>query len=121
MKLAKRYLLNDNHYHKRKQVLFRKKLNENHLYLMGNAPIISLLEKYYRLGRVMYVCICHSVTDKAIKKCVRQGHDTLEAIQCELKVGTCCGRCKPHAQEVIEEALKPKFFSLDLLGQEAFA
>ena len=42
----------------------------------------------------MYVCICHSVTDKAIKKAVKQGHETLEAIQHELKVGTCCGRCK---------------------------
>ena len=34
----------------------------------------------------MYICICHSVTDKAIKRCVRQGHDTFEEVQKELKV-----------------------------------
>lgn len=70
----------------------------------------------------MYVCICHSVTDKAIKKAVKQGHDTLEAIQQELKVGTCCGRCRDHACEVIEEILNPEtsLFNLNLM-QGAFA
>jgi bacterioferritin-associated ferredoxin len=68
----------------------------------------------------MYVCICHSVTDKAIKKYVRQGHSTLDAIQCKLKVGTGCGRCKAHAQEVIDDALKPNLFQFDLLGTEVF-
>lgn len=68
----------------------------------------------------MYVCICHSVTDKAIKKAVKQGHDTLEAIQQELKVGTCCGRCKHHAREVIKETLEPGLFEFNL-AQGAFA
>lgn len=53
----------------------------------------------------MYICICHSVTDKAIRKAVKDGHDSLEAIQCTLKAGTCCGRCKSH---VIEEIDKTK-------------
>ena len=68
----------------------------------------------------MYICICHSVTDKAIKKAVKQGHDTLEAIQQELKVGTCCGRCKHHARAVIEETLNPETFNVNVM-QGAFA
>ncbi|EIJ33630.1 (2Fe-2S)-binding protein [Thiothrix nivea] len=68
----------------------------------------------------MYVCICHSVTDKAIKKAVKQGHDSLEAIQQELKVGTCCGRCKHHAREVIDTTLNPETFDFNLM-QGAFA
>lgn len=55
----------------------------------------------------MYVCICNAVTDRDIKKAVTQGHDTYEKICCQLKVGTCCGRCEPMARQVIEEA-KPE-------------
>lgn len=51
----------------------------------------------------MYVCVCNAVTDKAIKQAVKKGHDSLEAIQKELCVGTCCGRCKPFAQELIRQ------------------
>ncbi|PID50699.1 MAG: (2Fe-2S)-binding protein [Proteobacteria bacterium] len=70
----------------------------------------------------MYVCICHSVTDKAIAKAVRQGHDTLEAIQQELKVGTCCGRCQPFACQVIAESQESPSNPLDFaLAQEIFA
>lgn len=53
----------------------------------------------------MYVCVCNAVSDKAIKQAVQQGHDTFEAIQCELGVGTCCGRCKPFAQEFIQQCV----------------
>jgi len=70
----------------------------------------------------MYVCICHSVTDKAIAKAVQQGHNTLEAIQRELKVGTCCGRCKPFACEVIADSQPSAIQPLDMkLAQEVFA
>lgn len=51
----------------------------------------------------MYVCVCNAVTDKAIKQAVKKGHDSLEAIQKELGIGTCCGCCKPFAQELIRQ------------------
>lgn len=53
----------------------------------------------------MYICICHSVSDKAIRSAVQQGHTSLAAIQDILKVGTCCGRCKSEAQDVISHYL----------------
>lgn len=87
---------------------------------MRMVIIRRIVKNDYCLGDAMYVCICNSVTDKAIKKAVRQGHDTLEAIQQELKVGTCCGRCKHHARDVIEETLNPETFDFNLM-QGAFA
>ena len=51
----------------------------------------------------MYVCICNAVTDRQIKKAVQEGHGTFEKIQQLLGVGTCCGKCEPHAKEVILE------------------
>jgi bacterioferritin-associated ferredoxin len=51
----------------------------------------------------MYICICHSVTDREIQQAVKQGKDSFEQVSSCLKVATCCGRCKAYACEVIEE------------------
>jgi bacterioferritin-associated ferredoxin len=53
----------------------------------------------------MYVCICNSVTDRQIRKAVNNGADSLQAIQSQLKVGTCCGKCRDCARRVIADAL----------------
>jgi bacterioferritin-associated ferredoxin len=52
----------------------------------------------------MYVCVCNRVTDKQITEAVRRGADTLEAISRELRVATCCGRCRDCATRVIRDA-----------------
>lgn len=56
----------------------------------------------------MYVCICNAVTDKAIKKAVNNGCNNFDKVCKKLDVGTCCGRCKSHAHEVVSEALSEK-------------
>ena len=56
----------------------------------------------------MYVCICNAVTDKAIKKAVKNGCESYDKVCKNLNVGTCCGRCKGHAREVVNEALADK-------------
>jgi len=56
----------------------------------------------------MYVCICNAVTDRQIKTAVQEGYGTFEKIQQHLDVATCCGKCEPHAKEVILEAKKDK-------------
>jgi bacterioferritin-associated ferredoxin len=63
----------------------------------------------------MYVCICHSVTDREIKKAVRRGVDSLPELQTQLKVGTCCGKCKDCARQVLNEALSEQRSGLDTL------
>ncbi len=57
----------------------------------------------------MYVCICHSVTDKQIRKAVEQGACTMDALSEELKVGTCCGRCTGCAQGILNQSVAVEF------------
>jgi bacterioferritin-associated ferredoxin len=51
----------------------------------------------------MYICICHQITDRQIRLVVERGADSLGAVQQELPVGGCCGRCVESAQALISE------------------
>ena len=52
----------------------------------------------------MYVCICNSVTDRQIRKAAARGVRTVEQLGEELKVATCCGRCRDCARGILDEA-----------------
>jgi len=52
----------------------------------------------------MYVCICNSVTDRAIHQSVKAGYDSYQKICSQLNTASCCGRCQHHVREVIEDA-----------------
>jgi bacterioferritin-associated ferredoxin len=56
----------------------------------------------------MYVCICHAVTDRTIREVVDRGARSLLDVQCELPVGSCCGRCQETAEQVVEECLRAR-------------
>lgn len=49
----------------------------------------------------MYVCICNQVTDREIHGAVHLGISTLDELAETLGVGTCCGRCRDCAQQVL--------------------
>ena len=51
----------------------------------------------------MYVCVCHGITDRQIRRAVEQGARTLGDVQMKLPVGACCGRCQDCAREVIRD------------------
>jgi bacterioferritin-associated ferredoxin len=51
----------------------------------------------------MYICICHGVTDRQIRRAVEQGASSLGEVQLQLPVGGCCGRCEDSARAVIRE------------------
>jgi len=53
----------------------------------------------------MFVCICNQVTDRQIRQSVAEGVNNFEALAAELKVATCCGKCKNCANKVLREAL----------------
>lgn len=53
----------------------------------------------------MYVCICNAVTDREIRDAARRGVRSMEALSAQLKVATCCGRCRDCAREVLTAAL----------------
>jgi bacterioferritin-associated ferredoxin len=52
----------------------------------------------------MIVCVCKAVNEHAIRRAVAEGHDTFDALQLELGVGTCCGKCVASACAVLCEA-----------------
>lgn len=52
----------------------------------------------------MYVCICHSVTDRQICQAAANGATTLDDLRHGLKVATNCGRCADCALAVLDEA-----------------
>jgi bacterioferritin-associated ferredoxin len=56
----------------------------------------------------MYVCVCHAVSDRQIRECVDQGARSLFEVQCQLPVGSCCGRCQDTASQVVSEHLKAR-------------
>lgn len=53
----------------------------------------------------MYVCICNQVTDREIRGAVHLGVSTLDELAETLGVGTCCGRCRECAHEVLCESV----------------
>ncbi|MBJ7900208.1 MAG: glycoprotein [Cyanobacteria bacterium RI_101] len=49
----------------------------------------------------MYVCICHAITEKDIQKATDQGVVSLQELSQHTGVGTQCGACLSHSQEVM--------------------
>ena len=53
----------------------------------------------------MYVCICNQITDREIHGAAHLGVETLDELAETLGVGTCCGRCRDCAQQVLAEGV----------------
>ncbi len=49
----------------------------------------------------MIVCICHNVSDKAIRAALEAGATTLQEIRAQLNVGSCCGKCNAFAKTLV--------------------
>ncbi len=53
----------------------------------------------------MYVCLCHSVTEKQIAEAVDNGASCLDDLSSTLKVADSCGRCRSCARIGLEKLL----------------
>lgn len=51
----------------------------------------------------MFVCICNAVKEAQIKQAINEGHDTLESLQAQLDVATCCGGCQPMVEAYLAD------------------
>ncbi|MFE8145924.1 bacterioferritin-associated ferredoxin [Brenneria goodwinii] len=52
----------------------------------------------------MYVCLCNAVSDKAIRKVVRQYQpQSMQQLRKLVPIGTDCGKCIRHARDIFEE------------------
>jgi bacterioferritin-associated ferredoxin len=54
---------------------------------------------------LVYVCICNQITDREIHGAAHLGIETLDELAETLGVGTCCGRCRDCAQQVLQEGV----------------
>jgi bacterioferritin-associated ferredoxin len=52
---------------------------------------------------IMYVCICHRISDTRLREEVECGARRFEDLQARTGVGTCCGACEPFAREFVEK------------------
>jgi bacterioferritin-associated ferredoxin len=52
----------------------------------------------------MYICVCNAITEREVRDCVRSGCCSMDELSAALGVGTCCGRCRPVAKEILDEA-----------------
>ncbi len=54
----------------------------------------------------MYICICKSVTDSQIRRCVREtGVRNLRGLRRELGACDQCGKCAIEARQIIAQSL----------------
>lgn len=63
----------------------------------------------------MYVCICHGVTEKDIKKAAKAGAQSLQDIKQTTGCGSGCGTCVDVALEVLQNAqsaITPDFLQI---------
>jgi len=51
----------------------------------------------------MYICLCNGITDRDIRTHAQDAACTLADLECALRAGGGCGRCKPAAAEVLNE------------------
>ena len=51
----------------------------------------------------MIVCVCHNVSDRAIRAAMDAGATSLSEIRAQLNVGACCGKCLPSAKAIVRE------------------
>ena len=62
----------------------------------------------------MYICICNAVTDKDIEKAINNGACSMNDLSKELKVGTCCGRCKTCAKRILNKSQSIAIHTLNI-------
>ncbi|RJG07106.1 regulatory or redox protein complexing with Bfr, in iron storage and mobility [Noviherbaspirillum cavernae] len=53
----------------------------------------------------MIVCICNNVSERKIRQAVDGGMTSMPQLRDCLSVGTCCGKCHPHAKQVLRECV----------------
>ena len=53
----------------------------------------------------MYICLCNGITETDIRTCCAEdGARSLRDLECCLGVGSCCGKCKPAAKQILAES-----------------
>ena len=52
------------------------------------------------------LCLCKQVTERKIRKAVREGHRRFVSVKRVTNAASSCGLCQPLVEDVIEDELK---------------
>ena len=50
----------------------------------------------------MIVCLCKGVTDRTVRKLVRQGASSLHDVRLACSAGACCGACRETLVDIVQ-------------------
>jgi len=51
----------------------------------------------------MCICQCFDVSKSEVKKAIKDGHDTIEKLSEHIRVGSGCGGCIEHVEEILDK------------------
>jgi len=63
----------------------------------------------------MYVCICHGITDRAIRQAADDGVREVSELTMRTGAGSNCGSCLPLAAEILAAARAERALPLQIL------
>jgi len=52
----------------------------------------------------MYICVCHAVTEKEVRKAIASGVSSVARLSEQTRLGTQCGCCTNQAEEIIAQS-----------------
>ena len=67
----------------------------------------------------MIVCHCRGVTDREIRRCVRAGAATVDAVSDACRAATGCGGCEPLVGKIVQSELDAQRPRLPVLAAAA--
>ena len=50
------------------------------------------------------VCLCHGVSERAVRRAIDHGAHTIDAIGEQTRAGTCCESCHPSLEALLDQA-----------------
>lgn len=56
----------------------------------------------------MYICICRGVTERHIRSAAERGVRSMRELRAEFGVASCCGKCGPHARQLLRDSVSPQ-------------
>lgn len=57
----------------------------------------------------MCVCLCFDISKSEVKKAIREGCDSIEKLSEHIQVGSHCGGCIGHVEDILERQKNRSF------------
>ncbi|MEO7252212.1 MAG: (2Fe-2S)-binding protein [Arenimonas sp.] len=63
----------------------------------------------------MYVCLCHGVTEREVRRAAEEGCSDVHELTMRTGCGSVCGSCLPLASEILAQVHAPRLLPLTIL------